>query len=121
MTAWSQSELDFLCNHYNDMTCDEMADKLGRTRYSIYNKGLDMGIVRKKVKKINQRPIQTNGTICWQCRHATNPQGICPWSKAFKPVPGWDAKPYTIYLSAKYQKQRLESYLVQQCPLFEEG
>lgn len=121
MATWEQFECDFLCNHYNDMTWDEMANALGRTRNSVYNKGLDLGIVIKKTKKIRPRRKNKNETLCWECRHATNPEGVCPWSRSFIPVPGWDAKPHTLYVSARYQKHQIKSFLVRQCPLYEEG
>lgn len=57
--------MDFLCNHYNDMTWGEIANELGRTRKGVYSKGHDLGIVQKKTKLesylVYQCPIYEEG------------------------------------------------------------
>ena len=50
-------------------------------------------------------------TLCWDCARAC---GGCEWSRAVdpEPVPGWTARP-TV------NGNGTESYLVEDCPLFE--
>lgn len=54
-------------------------------------------------------------TLCWDCRHATNPEAACPWSREFIPVEGWKVKP--VYYRGN--ASRYETYIVEECPLFE--
>ena len=58
-------------------------------------------------------------TLCWFCAKAT---GSCSWSRAFRPVPGWDAEPTKIKLQKDYKTGRFmedRSYYVKACPEFE--
>lgn len=48
--------------------------------------------------------------LCWNCYHATNPDGKCPWSSRLDPVPGWVAEPCT--------NKGYKTFLVLSCPLF---
>lgn len=52
-----------------------------------------------------------NGTLCWDCSHATETTGVCPWASSFQPVSGWKAK--------RRIKRKYESYFVEECPLFD--
>ena len=48
-------------------------------------------------------------SLCWDCRRAT---GFCAWSARLKPVKGWTAEKVKVGTP-------LETYMVQECPLFE--
>lgn len=54
-------------------------------------------------------------TLCWDCTNATNPKGICPWSREFKEVPGWQAK----LVNYRGFSNGYTTYIVKSCPLFE--
>lgn len=57
--------------------------------------------------------MANKSSICWDCAKACRK---CPWSKDFKPVPGWDATPTKVYVvEGKYD----DSFIVNSCPLFE--
>ena len=54
-------------------------------------------------------------TLCWDCYHATNPEGACPRSVGFEPVPGWTAK----MVNYRGYEHGYKTYIVESCPLFE--
>lgn len=56
--------------------------------------------------------VKSRFAKCWDCRHATNAHQACPWSSVLQPVPGWVAE--------KVSNKGFETYLVMDCPLFEE-
>ena len=51
-------------------------------------------------------------TLCWICNNAC---GRCSWSKDYKPVEGWKAKPTKI----RFQDIEDDSFCVIECPEFE--
>ena len=51
-------------------------------------------------------------TLCWECKNAC---GGCSWSKAFKPVEGWDADKTTVKCE---NGTTYGSYHVKSCPEF---
>lgn len=54
--------------------------------------------------------MANKSSICWDCAKACRK---CPWSKDFKPVPGWDATPTKVYVvEGKYD----DSFIVNSCP-----
>lgn len=60
-------------------------------------------------------------TLCWDCENATS--GNCPWAMNGTPVPGWIARPDTIYChgkdgSGRKYKREIASYTVYECPKF---
>ena len=57
-----------------------------------------------------------NCTLCWRCSKAVKK---CPWSKHFKPVPGWSAIPTLVkstYLDGSILT--VKSFVVVKCPQF---
>lgn len=61
-------------------------------------------------KKRISHPAQ----LCWNCRNAIpSPQYGCPWSREFKPVKGWTAKPIIVKNPPPYT-----SYCITGCPLY---
>lgn len=57
-------------------------------------------------------------SLCWKCKKCT---GFCPWSMkvdGFKPVGGWKATPTKI--PANNEEGYIDSFIVEECPLFEE-
>ena len=69
-----------------------------------------------------------DSSICWDCRNSVpdkaGPKG-CPWSRNFEPVEGWKATETVLKLkygdNGHYRKGEIGSYIVHECPLFEEG
>lgn len=56
---------------------------------------------------------------CYTCKKAT---GGCSWSRWFKPVKGWKAKPTVIHHGHYHGKERtLDSYAIIECPEYERG
>ena len=49
-------------------------------------------------------------TLCWKCSNCGN----CSWSRSFKPVEGWNAKP-TCFVD---REKVVHSYIVASCPEF---
>ena len=49
--------------------------------------------------------------LCWRCRNAC---GGCSWSREFKPVEGWDAKPTII----NGDGEEIPSFEIKKCPMF---
>lgn len=81
--------------------------KLGRVNME----SLRLGCNTNKCAARNQP--RKKETLCWDCVNAVKK---CPWSRSFKPVPGWDAIPTKI----KMECARLsDSYMVKDCPMFE--
>lgn len=54
-------------------------------------------------------------TICWKCKNACN--SGCEWSRAFKPVPGWDVEAVEFIDNYKL----VTSFRVISCPKFIKG
>ena len=60
----------------------------------------------------------SGANICFDCQNAvpSKKRGTgCPWSRAFKPVPGWTATPCVI------DRGGIETYRITACPQFKEG
>ena len=61
------------------------------------------------------------GNLCIKCRHAVPDRfgNGCSWSREFRPVEGWTARP-TVYLSyTSYGRRTLmRSFAVRSCPQF---
>lgn len=99
----------------------EIAALLGRSAKSVKDR-------RWYVKKHGRDQLRENDTLCWICRHATNPENKCPWTGVdererprFEEVPGWTAEARKIrYLSAG-KPHEYSSYIVRTCPLFKRG
>ena len=68
-------------------------------------------------RKIVKHPTPPERQPCWFCANAC---GGCEWSKDFRPVPGWDAKPTTITLHNGREKYNVQipSYEIHACPKF---
>ena len=62
-------------------------------------------------REMTQRKREEYGQLCWLCKNAC---GGCDWSRNFKPIEGWKAKPTLIYDSAG----SFESYRIKECPEF---
>ena len=74
---------------------------------------------KQEQSKRRKRPnLSANGTLCWHCKWATGKDGHCPWASHLVPVEGWDAKKVKLKISAG---EYTDSYIVKDCPLFEEG
>lgn len=58
-------------------------------------------------QKAEEKELKS-GQLCWCCKHATNPLGVCPWSAHLEPVPGWRA----VAIG--------DGYRIFGCPLFED-
>lgn len=57
--------------------------------------------------------MASKSSLCWDCANACRK---CPWSRDFKPVPGWEATPTKVYQAeGKYE----DSFFVHSCPMFE--
>jgi hypothetical protein len=60
-------------------------------------------------------------TLCWKCKKATASDN-CPWANDFIPVEGWDAEETVLVIrSTRGYERKDTSYIVRECPLFEEG
>lgn len=61
-------------------------------------------------------------SLCWKCKKSV---GGCSWSREFKPVNGWKAERTIISNHSnrgnKYQRTKIESYIVSECPEFDGG
>ncbi len=64
------------------------------------------------------KQVLRSGTLCWNCKWATGKEGRCPWARSLTPVDGWGAKKVKLKVSAT---DYTDSYIVKECPLFEEG
>lgn len=62
--------------------------------------------------------LSANGTLCWHCKWACGKDGHCPWASHLVPVEGWEAK--KTYLKVG-EDAYTDSYIIKDCPLFEEG
>lgn len=123
---YTPEEDQFIMANYGVLERREIAAKLGRTMGSIdqrYNR-----IIKGMVRRGREEPKIHNQTLCWTCKNATaNTRDIsdigkpgvkgCPWSIAFRPVPGWEAKPTIKYCS----HTPYASYDIQKCPMWERG
>lgn len=57
---------------------------------------------------------------CWTCVHgAPKKDDPCLWSTRFEPVPGWTARFRPLPASGNFQA--VDSYIISDCPLYEEG
>lgn len=52
-------------------------------------------------------------TLCWNCKKTC---GGCSWTRSFAPVENWKA----IRTKLKIQDERIDSFVVLECPEFEE-
>ena len=119
-------EDQFIKDNYGVLKREEIAARLERTEKSIdqrYNR-----IIKGMVRRGREEPKSHNQTLCWTCKNATaNTRDIsdigkpgvkgCPWSIAFRPVPGWEATPTIKYCS----HTPYASYDIQKCPMWERG
>lgn len=63
--------------------------------------------------------MESRKQLCYFCKKAT---GGCSWSRFFKPVEGWTAKPTVIHHGIYNGKPRnMDSFAISECPEFEEG
>ena len=65
-----------------------------------------------------------HGQLCWGCVHAVpNPAAGtgCNWSKWFKPVDGWTAKPTVLYACNHGASYTDKSFSITKCPQYEKG
>lgn len=62
---------------------------------------------KRKAKGKAGHDAREHQTLCWSCQNAVPADGKgCSWSRCFKPVEGWTAKPNG------------RSYYVKKCPLY---
>ena len=61
-------------------------------------------------------------TLCYSCARAYS---LCPWSKRFEPIEGWDAVPTKLKVGQSRNgsgeivpQKEIDSYLVINCPMF---
>ena len=81
--------------------------------YACRWKGKQENYQRKKKPRLS-----ATGTLCWHCKWATGLEGHCPWARSLTPVSGW------IAIKTQFRQsegQYTDSYIVKDCPLFEEG
>ena len=76
------------------------------------------------VKPVKPKPCRgrERGNICFECKNAvpSAKRGTgCPWSRSFKPVPGWTAEP--VRIDRHNGKGGVDSYNITACPMFERG
>lgn len=108
---WTTGEIDTLrCMADEGRTYREIAEALDRTEGAVNSKALALGLQR-----MPKRTPNIHGTLCWDCVNATNSR--CSWSKRFIPVEGWTATKTRLNVTTRY----VESYIVHECPQFEEG
>lgn len=65
-------------------------------------------------KKKTDKERYTNNQPCWTCKNAC---GGCSWSREFKPVDNWIAKPCTLISNGEYA----DTYKILYCPQWERG
>lgn len=53
---------------------------------------------------------EKGSTLCWDCAKAVKK---CSWSRAFKPVKGWEATPSRLKIG---NGKTVDSYIVHKCP-----
>ena len=94
------------CGRIVEKTWKELSDR--RTCIK-KNCGCETERVRREMdaQKEEKKELR-EGQLCWNCKHATNPLGICPWSAHLEPVPGWSAAVTG------------DGYRIFGCPLFED-
>lgn len=94
------------CGRMVEKTWKVLSD--GRTRIP-KNCGCETERVRREMdaQKEEKKELR-EGQLCWSCKHATNPLGLCPWSAHLEPVPGWRAAVTG------------DGYRIFGCPLFED-
>ena len=69
----------------------------------------------KAVFQVEQeRNSKIKDTLCWDCKKATG-DSDCPWANDFESVDGWDATPTYVKTMGRIE----QSYIVNDCPLFE--
>jgi len=108
---WSKQEVARLTSLAPNKTVNQAAALLGRSVPAVRTKAQKLGIrLRKKYM---------TDSLCWECRHATNPEGKCPWSAGFQAVPGWAADRQMMRIGVS--GEAVETYRIRVCPLFEEG
>lgn len=73
---------------------------------------------QEKSQKNNTSKLSKNGTLCWHCEWSTGKEGKCPWASHLIPVKGWEVKKVKLKVSTT---DYTDSYVVKDCPLFEEG
>ena len=73
---------------------------------------------RKKDEGNGLPKLSATGTLCWHCKWACGKDGHCPWARSLTPVPGWKAQKVKLKISKEVYT---DSYIVKECPLFEEG
>ena len=71
---------------------------------------------------VNITKGHATSTKCWHCKHAIPRKGNpCNWAMKFEAVEGWDAKKTQLRLSETKLMNKIDSYRVIDCPLFERG
>lgn len=80
----------------------------------IWTYEIDDETLKKAIKDFSPEEINEGSTLCWTCQRAT---GFCSWSHDFRPVQGWVATP-TIILTRNESTPEIESFDVQECPLY---
>ena len=71
---------------------------------------------------VNITKGHATSTKCWHCKHAIpRPKNPCSWAMKFKPVEGWKAHQTKLRVSEHRLSEKIDSYRVIDCPLFEEG
>lgn len=118
----------YLAEHYKE-DIEEIARKLNKTTSSVARRIYRLGytiptnIPHKSGK-------QKSDTLCWKgdgCKHATNPEQKCPWTRISRngktleqqPVPGWVAEKITTIENEGGVAYPIKTYNVISCPLYE--
>ena len=101
-----------------EKTCGkyECKDKLYRERkerqYAKYRTGRPTGRPKKGI--VYEKPrLNKNDSLCWDCQKAI---GKCNWSRAGKPVEGWEVNITTIQHKVKGKIQDDDIYKIVSCP-----
>lgn len=98
-------------------TAQECADLLGVQRDWFYTLAGRGG--HKDGKLVITKGNRKSGeTRCWSCRRAIFG---CSWSRDFRPVEGWRAIPTKLCGFGTKAETGIQSYLVLDCPEYEEG
>lgn len=103
------------------MTAEERAARKRETSRAYWEKNKDVILAKRKAKReaaANDRaPRYKTDSLCWDCANAVpDRRGHgCPWSRAGKPVDGWDAVPMG---RMQQTGDLVDTYLVKTCPMF---
>lgn len=117
--AYKRDKTLFLTHNGQTKSLEDWANELGisvsalQSRIRRHNNDPDFIFARGKKEKPSQ--------LCWDCKNCYNG---CPWSLDFEPIEGWKATPTKIAsettIDGVQQKILIDSFYIEECPLFEE-